>query len=479
MKKLYILIPLVFLAGCKSVGPNYERPVTELPASYQIYNNLHNAQTAVSATWWQVFADPTLDSLIAKAVENNLDVRQALARVDQADAYAKQAGASLFPTVDLTGGASRSKSILGPNAFLLNMYKLGFSSNFEIDFWGKYRRMRESVRAQALASRYAKDSVDLTLKSAVASQYFTLRSYDAQINLLNQILKTQAETLDLTQRRLKGGVASGLDVYQAESNRENNLALLAQMRLQRGLAENQLQVLTGDLNLKVDAISGTTLPIAPIPPAGLPSQLLENRPDVRQAEETLKAANANIGVAKAALYPSISLTGSLGLQSLELGKLFNSSARVWSIGSALSLPIFNNGQLKAQVAQVTAQQQESLFAYQSTLQNAFKGVSDALVTLSESKQREEALANTRLAARKALTIANNRYKAGYSGYLDALDAQRTSDDASIAFLQSRQAQLLAAVELYRVLGGGWQPSAVEKQLAEQNTKKAQKDSLFD
>ena len=283
-----------------------------------------------------------------------------------------------------------------------------------------------------------------------------LRSLDSQIAIVQNNIKSRDESLALTKRRLEGGVASGLDVRQAEVATANLSAQLAELNRLRALSLHQLAVLTGDLSLHIAGADIQALPVPPTPPAGLPSALLEARPDVRQAEEQMIAANAKIGVAKAALYPTISLTASLGGESLELGDILKSAARIWTGGVSLYLPIFDSGKLNARVDQASAKQKQALASYESAVQSAFREVNDALVNLRQNTEREAALYRSQEAAKKALAISENRYQSGYSAYLDVLDAQRVYNDAALSFVQSRQARLLATVDLFKALGGGWQ-----------------------
>ncbi len=387
----------------------------------------------------------------------------AAARIEEADAVAREVGAALYPRVDLDAGASRSRvSELGANPVSRNPrsnYKAQLGTSFEIDFWGKLSRAKESARAQALSTRYGKDTVALSLSSLVASNYLALRSLDSQIAIAQANLKSREDSLALTKRRLDGGVSSALDVHQAEVASSNLSAQLAELNRQRAISLHQLAVLTGVLDLNLASADINVLPIPPTPPAGLPSSLLEARPDVRQAEELMVAANANIAVAKAALYPTISLTASLGGESLALSDVLKSAARIWTGGLSLNLPIFDSGRLNSKVDQASAKQKQALASYEAALQSAFREVNDALVNVRQNTERETALSSSEASAKKALQISENRYQSGYSAYLDVLDAQRVYNDAALAFVQSRQARLIATVELFKALGGGWSPAA--------------------
>ncbi|HEY8119195.1 MAG TPA: efflux transporter outer membrane subunit [Methylophilaceae bacterium] len=462
LKLSSLVLLAVTLPGCALLGPDYERPDAKVPAQFSEKDiTTEQASAVVSSSWWELYQDPVLNDLVQKARSNNTDVKVAVARVEEADAALREVGAALYPEVDLNSTATRSR-VTEAGAFPVfnglnprNDFTVGLGTTFELDFWGKLRRAKESARAQALATRYAKDTVDLSLSGLVASNYLLLRSLEAQITVSKDNLRSRDESLALTKRRLQGGVASALEVNQAESASANIEAQIAELVRQRAITEHQLAVLTGDLNLKITEGDINNLPIPPVPPAGLPSSLLEARPDVRQAEQNMIAANAKIGVAKAALYPSISLTGDFGGESIELSDILKSAARIWSLGLSLNLPIFDSGRLESKVDQASAQQKQALASYVGSVQTAFKEVNDALVTVRQSAEREAALNRSQQAAKQALQIADNRYKSGYSAYLDVLDAQRVYNEAALAYIQSRQARLVATVDLFKALGGGW------------------------
>ncbi len=460
-----VVLPSLLLGGCQMIGPDYFRPKQALPDSFQ------EAQASVSSEalnnhWWTLYHDPVLDDLIEKASKNNTDLKIAVARIEEADGYLREVGAALFPQVNLDSSASRYRvTELGAVPMFNGMnptrsnYNIKLGTTFELDFWGKLRRTQESARAQALASRFAKDTVDLSLKSLVTGDYLLLRSLEAQIAISASSMQSREDSLALTKRRLEGGVSSALDVHQAEVAYSNLKAQLADLTRQRAIIEHQLAVLTGDLSLKIAAGDIKALPIPPVPPTGLPSAMLEGRPDVRQAEQNLIAANARIGVAKAALFPTISLTAGLGGESKDLGDVLKSAARIWNGGLSLNLPVFDSGRLSSKVDQASAQQKQLLASYESAVQHAFEEVNDALVNVRQNTEREAALAAGQGSATKALEIANNRYKSGYTGYLEVLDAQRVFNDVSLAYVQSRQARLASTVELFKALGGGWKEAA--------------------
>lgn len=464
LKRLFemsIVLPSILLAGCKALGPDYIRPQQLLPKSFQEAQVNENAEV-ISNQWWKLYHDPVLDDLIEKTNKYNADIKIAVARIEEADGYLREVGAALFPQVNLDSSASRYKiTELGATPLFNGMsptrsnYNVKLGTTFELDFWGKLRRAQESARAQALASRFAKETVDLSLKSLITGDYFLLRSLDSQIELTKSSMQIREDSLALTKRRLEGGVSSALDVHQAEVAFTNLKAQLADLIRQRAVIEHQLAILTGDLDLKIAAGDIHSLPIPPVPPVGLPSALLEARPDVRQAEQNLIAANARIGVAKAALFPTISLTAGLGGESKDLGEVLKSAARIWNGGLSLNLPVFDSGRLNSKVDQATAEQKQLLASYERAVQHAFEEVNDALVNVRQNTERENALNLSQQSSSNALEIANSRYKSGYTGYLEVLDAQRVFNDASLAYIQSRQARLASTVELFKALGGGW------------------------
>jgi multidrug efflux system outer membrane protein len=455
------------LSGCM-VGPDYQRPQTPLPTTYADAPTTNasapaSATTTVRADWWTLYDDPTLNDLVRTALSENLDVAAAVAKIEEFDADLREANAALFPEIDLGGAAARSRSsgaVAAPQSIRVsNDLRIALSTSFEIDFWGRLRRLLESARAQVLATHYAKDVVTLSLAGLTTQTYFLLRSLDAQITATRETLTTREEYLRVVQRRVDGGLASGLDLAQALGARSDAAAQLKDLVRQRALAEHLLGTLTGRLDLNLSPGDLAQLPVPPVPPTGLPSTLLERRPDIRQAEQNLVAANAQIGVAKAALLPRISLTGAVGGESAALSSLARSSAGIWSIGFALAQPIFTAGRLSAEVDATTARQKQALFSYQKSIQTAFREVSDALVNVDQSAAAEIDLQSSVDAARDALRLSTQRYESGYSTYLNVLDAQRTLNTSQLALIRNRQALLSASVDLMKALGGGWEPGS--------------------
>ena len=462
VKKIVFLLMLA-LSACKTVGPDYKRAETKLPEKFSETELSVSADKDVLKQWWTHYQDPKLNELVDLTLKNNTSVALAMARIEEADANMREVGASLTPQINISADASRSKvtkfgSFPTFGGAERNNFQFGLNTAYEIDFWGKIKRAKEASSAAALGSRYAKDTVELSLLGLVASNYLQLRGLDAQMAVTQDNQKSRSESLALTKRRLAGGVASALEVSQAEVSVSNLDAQLIELTRLRALTQHQLAVLTGVLDLQLEAGDIRNLPLPPTPPAGLPSVLLESRPDIRQAEQNLIAQNANIGIAKAAMYPSISLTGNLGFESALLKNLLKSGASIWTLGLGLDLPIFDSGKRQSKVDQASAKQKQALAQYQAAIQNAFREVNDALTNRRLHAEREQALTQSATSAQKALSVAENRYKAGYSAYLDVLDAQRVYNEAASTAVQAKQATFLSTVELFKVLGGDWKSS---------------------
>ena len=458
--RLSLIGAIVLLAGCAAVGPDYRRPELPLPAQFPGADT--GAASEVPAQWWTLYGQPELDRSVAQALARNRDIEQAAARVEQADAVARQAGAALLPRVDLGASAARARVsplTFPPNGATGNQFQLGLSSSFEIDFWGRLRRTRESARADLLASTYAQDTVRLTVAALTTQAWFGLRALDEQVALTRATLQTRDEGLRLLRLRLDSGAGSQLDVEQAEGLQAASAVLLRDLQRQRSLLQTQLGVLTGQLDLALPEGTLGTLPLPPMPPAGLPSALLERRPDVRSAEQQLASASARIGAARAEQLPTISLTGTLGGESTELGDLLKSPGRIWSIGIGLAQPLFDGGRLAARTDQAAAVHREAQGAYRGVVEDAFKDVADSLATLQAARDSQADLERAGRAAANALRLAQARYNTGYSGHLELLDAQRSAAAAQLDVVRNRQAQLAASVDLFRALGGGWRPAA--------------------
>jgi len=451
-------IALLALAACTTVGPDYQRPAMALPEQY--FENVSRDNPSVPADWWTLFNDPQLNELVAAARKNNADVRLAAARVQEAAAVLREARAAIYPDVSAGYSVTRnavSRQVVPPPIPPLERTtnQLLVSTTYEIDFWGRYARADAAARAALLGSLASRDTVLLTLAGTAAQAYFALRSLDAQLTVLDVVIQTRRDSLELAQARAKSGLASDLDVYQAQSALSDSLVQRYDAERQRQLVERQLAQLAGRLDLRVASGDLFSLPLPPVPPAGLPSTLLERRPDIRAAEQSLVSANAQIGIARAALFPTISLTAGFGSQSAEFSNLLANGAGIWSIGAGVVAPIFDAGRRESRVEQATARREQALAGYQKSVETAFREVADALVNVERTGSSEAELQTRLQAARNALDLSNERYRAGYSPYLEVLDAQRTASDAAIAFVRNRQARLAFSVDLMKALGGGW------------------------
>ncbi len=480
---------VVVLASC-AVGPDYKRPELALPADFAAGTTSDAGSTAaaIPGDWWKLYNDPQLDELVASALANNADLRVAIARIDEARGALRETRAALFPEVDLAGNGARQRSgaaggssvggtTAGSGAVRYgNFFQLDAQISYELDLWGRLRRATESSRAALLSTTYARDVTALTLVSTTAQTYFALRALDAQIAVTNSTLAAVGESVDIAKKRLDAGYASALDYAQSETLRAQIAVQVRELRRQRAIAEHQLGNLTSNLSLRVDPSTASnalaSLPIPSGPPPGLPSTLLERRPDVRSAEQNLVEANAQIGFAKAALFPTLRLTGAYGGQSFELSDLLKAPFRFWTIGLGVTEPIFAAGRYAARVDQARARTDEQVASYQKTVETAFREVSDALTNVSESSAAEGEVNTQVEAARRTLRLSRSRYQQGYAGYLDVLDATRTANSAELLLVQNRQSRLNYSVDLIKALGGGWsdQEASVSGQAASSATR---------
>ncbi len=459
------LLSAIFAAGC-TVGPDYERPKMDLPGTYNA--DVPQSAPATSKTpveirqdWWTLFNDPELNRLESLALANNADLQIAVARIAQAQGLALQAGAAQYPNLSLEGSGTRSSqgAAATPSGidYLDSNYQGAVGLSYEIDLWGKVRRSVESADASLKASVFDRDSVRLVMEGSVAKAYINLRALDAQIKVTDSSIHTRRETLRIAQAKLAGGLVSPLDINQAKATLANLQATQSELVRQRAIVQNQLAVLTGVLDLKIPASGLDALPVPPVPPAGMPSELLEGRPDIRRAEEQLVSANAQIGVAKANFFPSFSLSGLYGAQSVGMTNFLTAGGSVWAATLGLAQPLFTGGLLTGQLDSAKGKQQEALANYIRTVRIAFAEVGDAMTSVQQTQESESHLAAQVEASTKAQQISILRYEAGYVDYLTVLESQRVANEASLAYARNRGNRLLASVDLFRSLGGGWQP----------------------
>ena len=446
------------LAGC-ALGPDYHRPEIGAPAGYRFEPGAA-VDSVADAGWWRVYQDPVLQALIREGLANNLDVRIAAARIDQARAALGSARLQQLPQLSINAAATRQRTSayeLPPGIpAVSNVFGLEGSLSYEIDFWGKYRRATEAARAQLLQSGYAKQDVMAGLVASVATAYFTLQTLDEQLAITRRTVDTRQKFVDLTQAQHDRGTVSELDVATAQAQLAIAKANVPELKLLIGQTEDQLSVL---LSRNPDAIlrnGAAAMAPAPVPAAGLPSSLLERRPDVREAEQNLVSANAEVGVAKANLFPSISLTAVGGSVSSALSSLFTGPARTWSAGANALQPLLSAQRNLYQLSLADAQKREALLQYQKTVQTAFKEVSDALLARQQDADVQTAQEAQVDAQRRANTIALARYRVGYASYFNVIDADRDLFAAELSLSAARLNTLLSVVQIYRALGGGWQ-----------------------
>jgi multidrug efflux system outer membrane protein len=454
VKRVISLALATSVAGCM-VGPNYKRPDESLPPQYS--EPAKAGPIAVPQRWWTVYNDPLLDELVASGLERNADVREAAARVEEAEAVVSQARAAFFPTINGQAGATRGRQASQGDFSTRTGYSVGLSTSFELDIWGQLRRANRSARDTLLASRFGKDTVALTLAATIARTYFTALSLDSQYRASLEIANAAESSYNLAKRRSEGGVASDVDLAQAGSLRSAARAQATEVSRLRAVAVHELGVLTGRLDVKIPTKEIEQLPLPPTAPTGLPSDLLERRPDVRQAEMELAAATERIGVARASQFPTLSLTGLLGFQSNELHNLINGGHKVWSVGGSLLGPVFDAGLYAARTRQAEAQAHQAEAAYQRAVENAFRDVQDALSNIELAAREEVDLADAVRQTRDSLRLSQLRYENGYSAYLEVLDAQRALNNQQLAFIRNRQNYLSFTVDLMNALGGGWTP----------------------
>src|SRR3981189_3746225 len=417
------------------------------------------AESLGEQKWWEVFQDKQLQELIHTALQQNYDVRIAATRILQAQAQLGITRADQLPTISAGAQAVNERNPRTKNfrQFETSANQVDLALTWELDFWGRYRRATESALASLLATQWAREAVVSILVSDVATAYFQLRSLDLQLEISRRTLASRRDSLQLTQKLANGGATSMLDVRQAEQLVFTAAEPIPDLERQIEQQENFLSPLLG--NNPGPIARGMTLteqPHVPEIPAGLPSSLLERRPDIREAEAQLIAANAQIGVAKAAYFPQINLTASAGYQSSALTSLFTGPAGLWSLGGALVQPVFAGGRIRSGVKFSEARQQEMVLTYQQTIQQAFRGVSDALVEYHKDREFREDQQQLALSAEDAARLSEMRYRGGATSYLEVLTNETNYFDAELGLAQAHLNELLGLVSLYRNLGGGWQ-----------------------
>ena len=468
---------LLVLHGC-TVGPDYHRPNAAAPAQWAetLSGGETNDATSIAA-WWNEFHDRELNALIGRAVQSNLDLKIAVSRVREARAQYREVSAEFWPSADVSGAYQRQKQsqnqpIIGEFPlpanipFENNVYQAGFDASWELDVFGGVRRAKESAQAEVAAAEFGRRGVLVTLIGEVARNYVDARGYQQRLSIARENIAAQEEALSITQDRFQHGLTSELDVQQAST-------LLSSTRAEIPALESLLQTSIHRLGVLLGQPPGallTELPtVAPIPnappevPVGLPSQLLLRRPDVQRAERQLAAANAQIGVAKADLFPKFSLTGAAGYQSISASDWFAGGSRFWSLGPTVQWNIFDAGRIRANVKVQNARQEQALSSYEKTVLSAFEEVENALVAYAKEQVRRRELADAVKSSRESLRLANQLYSNGLANFINVLDAERSLYQAEDQLVQSDRAVSANLISLYKALGGGWE---TESKLAE-------------
>jgi multidrug efflux system outer membrane protein len=461
-RRLHLLGVVLALGGC-TLGPDYVRPDLDAPVSY--IQPVQEGESFANAVWWELFQDPQLQELIRIALVENQDLGIAVSRIEEFRAVLGVTRSNQFPTVDIAGAAGRtdpSRNVFpgGLSGEEIENYRLSADVFFELDLFGRLRRSTEAARGELLAAEEFRRGITISLVANVASTYMLLRDLDAQLEISRRTEVTRANSLRIIEARFEMGTVPRLDVNQAEIQLAVANSAVASAERLVGQTEHALSLLIGRNPGGIARglpLQRQTMP--PSIPAGLPSELLLRRPDVLSAEASLAAQTARIGVAEAARWPSLSLTGSFGFESQELSTLTQSGSDFLSIGGSIFQPLFNSGRNKRQVEIEQARTKQALLGYQQTLQRAFGEVEDALIAVRTYKVEREARARQAAAARSATMLSRARYDGGVSSYLEVLDAERSLFDAELTESQTLRLYINAVIELYKALGGGWNPES--------------------
>jgi multidrug efflux system outer membrane protein len=454
------------LAGC-AMGPNYKRPELDTPSKYR-FATTQSTNSFGDLAWWEVFKDPALQTLIHAALTNNYDIKRAAARVEQARQQVTVARAPLFPQIGYGGDIGRGKNALLNSPSILNgatetSVQVNVNAVWEIDFWGRIRRLTEAARAQYLATDEARRGVTITLISDVATAYFALLSLDQELQIQRAATNAYAGSYRIFNDRRINGVASRLETDRAAAALANAAAVIPQLELQVAATENQLNVLLGRNPGTIERSSlADQSPFPPEIPAGLPSSILQRRPDILASEQTLIAANANIGASFANFFPQIGLTTFLGKVSPELSAFSSGSANAWNVGATMAGPLFQGGQLRAQYRAAKAAFDEAKATYEQTVLIAFQEISTGLI--ARQKLAEVRIFDDQAVAAltSSVDLAMQRYLNGKSSYFEVLQAQQELYPTQRAQVQTEAQELITVVQLYRALGGGWNVSGTEK-----------------
>jgi multidrug efflux system outer membrane protein len=459
MTRGIILSIALCLSGCYLVGPDYHKPQVPVPQTWRF--SPETSRQTVNTYWWQQFGDPEMNRLVDRVLANNLDVKMAYARLEQFAGVYRTTRSSLFPQLSGGGVYNRQQISGSENPFFSGVApdtdyaRIGATAIWQLDIWGQLRRANEAAFADLMAQQYARDTVLLTVVSSAAQTYIQLRTLDAILDITRQIITSLEEQDRINQKRFEMGYTSQLEVSQSRSELERRKALIPQYEQQIAQAEHALSVLLGANPMSMPRGKPLYEIARPAIPAGLPSDLLLRRPDIQQAEQTLIAANARIGVARGEYFPKIQLTGDIGQASTELASLFVPGANFWTIGTKVIGPIFTAGKIAGQVQAAEAEKRLMLNNYQKTIINGFREFEDALVSHKKTLQQIEALSQRVTAVGDYMRLSQLRYDEGYVDYISLLDAQRQFYEARTEQAQAFSAHLVAAVNLYKSMGGGW------------------------
>lgn len=459
----------LMLGACVNLAPDYQRPPIELPAEWKTPEG--QSATTLGAQWWKIYGDDQLNQLVEQALAHNANLALAVARVDEARALAGETRAEQFPVASAGFSRTRTQTSLRTGAPLppgtprqTESYRGTLNLSFELDLWGRLRNATAAARAELLATEAARETVRITLTADVVQAYFGLRSLDEQVAATQRSLVTRSESLALQKRRFNAGVISEFEYRQLEAEELAARAQLPALERSRAQQENALAVLLGKTPGAIyagavmeKAVDESALPPALVVPAGLPSELLLRRPDLIEAEQRLMAAHARIGVARAAYFPSLSLTGFFGGESAALSDLFTGPAGTWQAAASLRQPLWNAGLVGFQVDAANARQRQALAQYQSAIQNAFREVRDAIIAQTKIREQFEAEDKRAVALRETLRLARLRYENGIASQLDVLDAERNLLAAELNRSDALRAQRAAVADLLKALGGGWKP----------------------
>jgi multidrug efflux system outer membrane protein len=455
-KPMFAMLVLLSLCAC-TLGPDYVRPTVDTPAAWTV--SYDAAADLVNTAWWEQFNDPVLDDLVSNALTNNLDIKAATARVDQFLGQWRTTRAEFFPQFGATASAYRQKDtetglVPGDNP-PYNTYQGALNASWEIDLWGRIRRANEAAQAELLASEAGRRAVLLTLVSNVANNYLVLRGFDRQLEIARDTAQAYAESLRIFRLRHDHGTVSQVEVSQVESEYESALQTIPQLESQIAQQEHLIALLLGRNPQSIPRGKRIDELTTPEIPAGLPSDLLEQRPDIIQAEQALVAANARIGVARSLYLPRLALTGTYGTASIHSDQLFEGPSAIWQLGGDVLAPIFTFGTIEGQVMSSEAAQREALYRYQQSIIAGFRDVEDALVATTKGRESQAANGRRVSALQTYAKLAGYQYDAGTTGYLQVLDANRSLFSGQLDYVQTQTAVLTSLINVYRAMGGSW------------------------